>query len=445
MAEPWNESYVERRQELTRRLQDQLVEVLQLDCEPREVGRDTPLFGAGLGLDSIDAVAIAATVESEFGVAVNDGDIQVFRSVNTIVDFVLAAQGEMPPGWAPSIPRDDPGDSDREAHPEYWALREAVGLLDLSPSCPIHLPSPDWGEVLDRELGSPILDLAVGDLRHTAWLDELGRVVDLLWVGRSTEGYLLISEGRSRDFWRRELADLEASLPVECPELEVPTVIGPAALEVVVDLLGDDLLRLGYGEIGEATWRGTELPVMRLGGTGELEYRFPVDAGLAAELVRELRSVGEPHGLRACDAGALPTLHLEMKSIDVRTMVPAGTGPAALDLHWMVAGTDSTFRGREAYRASLDSAPRRSVLLVAPRDRTLESAARGQVLRHGRRTVGEVWTARFSPRLGAILSLGFVDDDVAWPGLELDSEAGPWLCLSAPAFLTRSVLDSLAV
>jgi acyl carrier protein len=77
-----------RRYELSQRMKCVLIERLSLQLEPEEIANDSPLFGSGLGLDSVDALEIAIAVETEFGVAITDEDLHAFRSVNTILDFI---------------------------------------------------------------------------------------------------------------------------------------------------------------------------------------------------------------------------------------------------------------------------------------------------------------------------------------------------------------------
>ena len=54
---------------------------------------DDPLFGSGLGLDSLDALQLAMAVEERFGIQVPDGDDgkRVFASVSALADFVRRA------------------------------------------------------------------------------------------------------------------------------------------------------------------------------------------------------------------------------------------------------------------------------------------------------------------------------------------------------------------
>lgn len=85
-------AYAAHRKDLTHRLKETLVERLDLDRHSDEIPDDCLLFGVGLGLDSVDALEILVAVESEFGIRVEDSDMQEIRSVNSIVDLVLSRQ-----------------------------------------------------------------------------------------------------------------------------------------------------------------------------------------------------------------------------------------------------------------------------------------------------------------------------------------------------------------
>lgn len=68
-----------------------LVEELNLeDIAPEEIEDDAPLFGEGLGLDSLDAVEVVVLLEKFFGVEVKDLDEgrEAFQSINTLVAFI---------------------------------------------------------------------------------------------------------------------------------------------------------------------------------------------------------------------------------------------------------------------------------------------------------------------------------------------------------------------
>jgi acyl carrier protein len=79
--------------ELKTRLKELIVEAANLqNVDPRSIDEGAPIFGAGLGLDSLDALQLAMSHEEKFGVRVPEGDEgrSVFASVNAIADYVLA-------------------------------------------------------------------------------------------------------------------------------------------------------------------------------------------------------------------------------------------------------------------------------------------------------------------------------------------------------------------
>jgi acyl carrier protein len=82
---------------MDRALRDEIKELLirALDLRGRtaaEIEDDAPLFGAGLGLDSLDALELAVAIEDRFGVAVPDGDEgrRVFASIAALAEHVQA-------------------------------------------------------------------------------------------------------------------------------------------------------------------------------------------------------------------------------------------------------------------------------------------------------------------------------------------------------------------
>ena len=81
--------------ELKQRIKQALIEELDLRGKTAaDIDDAAPLFGEGLGLDSLDALQLAMAIEERFGVAVPEGDAGrvVFASVNAIAEFVLRAQ-----------------------------------------------------------------------------------------------------------------------------------------------------------------------------------------------------------------------------------------------------------------------------------------------------------------------------------------------------------------
>ena len=77
--------------ELRQKIKELIVSSLRLEgVEPASIADDSPLFGAGLGLDSIDALELVVALEQGFGIKIADGEVgkEAFASVNTLAEFV---------------------------------------------------------------------------------------------------------------------------------------------------------------------------------------------------------------------------------------------------------------------------------------------------------------------------------------------------------------------
>ena len=82
------------REELEEKLKELVVSSLDLeDITAADIETDIPLFGEGLGLDSIDALELGMAVKKAFGVVFSQDPADnkaIFRSVKTLADFIQA-------------------------------------------------------------------------------------------------------------------------------------------------------------------------------------------------------------------------------------------------------------------------------------------------------------------------------------------------------------------
>jgi acyl carrier protein len=82
-------------EELIQKLKEEIIEVLNLEeMEPEDIETDAPLFGEGLGLDSIDALELIVLLEKNYGIKIEDpkDGRKIFFSVRTMAEYITENQ-----------------------------------------------------------------------------------------------------------------------------------------------------------------------------------------------------------------------------------------------------------------------------------------------------------------------------------------------------------------
>jgi aminomethyltransferase len=296
--------------------------------------------------------------------------------------------------------------------PEHTAVREAVGVFDVS-----HLGK---GVVRGAAGGTSALDfvndrltndlrrIGPGQAQYTLCCDDAsGGVVDdlIAYVRSEEEVFLVPNAANSSQVVGRLAADAPAGISVGDlhHSLAVLAVQGPRSPELV-ESLGLPAAH-GYMAFEAARWEGRTVVVCRTGYTGERGYELLPAAEDAGDLWDALLDAGGELGAVPCGLGARDTLRTEMGyplhgqdlSLDITPVQARAT--------WAVGWKKPRFWGREALLAERERGADRYL-------RGLESLDRGiprphmTVSRDGAR-VGEVTSGTFSPtrRVGIGLAL----------------------------------------
>lgn len=78
---------------LIKELKENIIAVLNLEgMKPEDIENDAPLFGEGLGLDSIDALELIVLMEKNYGIKLEDPakGREIFKSISTMAAFIQA-------------------------------------------------------------------------------------------------------------------------------------------------------------------------------------------------------------------------------------------------------------------------------------------------------------------------------------------------------------------
>lgn len=105
------EAYVARREALLDAIRAVLVDELRVPLPPEQIDPDTPLFGTGLALDSIDAVDLVVGIEQRTGVRVSDDEAGrlALRTLNMAVSYIIASERVIASEQSPAGEQEPPG------------------------------------------------------------------------------------------------------------------------------------------------------------------------------------------------------------------------------------------------------------------------------------------------------------------------------------------------
>lgn len=232
---------------------------------------------------------------------------------------------------------------------EHKAVREAVGMFDLTHLGKVEVLGAGALTVLQRALSNDVSRVEVGQAQYNLVLTPDGGIVDDLIVYRTDpENYLVVPNAanteRVTDILGEEVYDDVAVIPRE--DLATLAVQGPRAMDLVGGLF-PDATALAYMHNLNATYRDQPVTVARSGYTGEVGFELFVSGDLAPALWSELVEAGRPMGLQAAGLGARDTLRLEMGYPLHGNDIADDRTPIEAKLSWAVAFEKGEFTGRD--------------------------------------------------------------------------------------------------
>jgi aminomethyltransferase len=315
---------------------------------------------------------------------------------------------------------------------EYWACREKVAIMDLSPLRKWEVLGPDAEALIQLAITRDARRLSVGQVTYTAVCNETGGMIDDATVYRLGQDNFRFVGGDEYDgIWLKELADrheLKVWVKPSTDQLHNVAVQGPASRELLKEIVWtpptqtslEDLkwFRFTIGRI--KTYDGIPIVVSRTGYTGELGYEVwchPSDGPAVWDAIWE---VGAAHGLTPLGLEALDILRIESGLIfagyefdDQVDPFEAGIG-FAVDLR-----TEEDFVGRAALEER-KAHPQR--VLVGLELEGNETAGHGDEVYVGRQRVGVVTSGTRSPVLKQNIALARVA--VQYADLDTKVEVG---------------------
>jgi aminomethyltransferase len=296
--------------------------------------------------------------------------------------------------------------------PEHMAVREDVGVFDVSHMGEIETAGPQALELLQRLVSNDLSRVPVGGAQYGVLCREDGGVLDDLFTYRlDADRWLTVTNAanheRDLEWWRVHARDYDAQVDDRIEDYAMLAVQGPRAREVVQAISDSPL----PPRMTATTRRlaGAEALVCGTGYTGEEGVELLLAPADAPALWDEMTRRGAtPAGLAARD-----TLRLEACYHLYGNDLSTERGPIEAGLGWCCK-EDTRFVGSEAVRAVRAAGPRETLVAF-----TIDGpgiARQGNPITGG----GVVTSGTLSPCLGRGVGLAYVPAEHAAVGTRLE-------------------------
>jgi len=243
---------------------------------------------------------------------------------------------------------------------EYWAIRAAAALLDVSPLFKYRIRGRDAALLVDRVVTRDVRHLEVGRVVYTPWCEERGKVLDDGTLTRLAEDEFRLTAAEPNLRWlHQNAAGLAVTIEDVSDTMAALAVQGPASREILKAAVEADVDGLRFFHATSGTIRGIPVSLTRTGYTGDLGFELWLEARHAEAVWDHLMERGRPYGLAPCGMLALDVARIEagLLLIEVdyvparKALIEARTSsPFELGLGWTVKLEKPYFVGQSALR-----------------------------------------------------------------------------------------------
>jgi aminomethyltransferase len=298
---------------------------------------------------------------------------------------------------------------------EYWACREKLAVMDLSPLRKWEVLGPDAETLIQRIVTRDIRKLAVGQVVYTALCNETGGMIDDATVFRLGQDNFRFVGGDEYDgVWMTDVAEregLRAWIKPSTDQLHNLAVQGPLSREALESFVWTPptqpslaelkWFRFLIGRIGG--FDGVPIIVSRTGYTGELGYEVFCHPSDGEAVWDAIWAAGEPRGMKPLGLEALDILRIESGLIFAGYEFDDQVDPFEAGIGFTVAlANEEDFIGRDALLQRKEHPQRQLVGLEIDSN---EVAGHGDEVYVERRRVGVVTSGVRSPTLRKTIAL----------------------------------------
>lgn len=292
---------------------------------------------------------------------------------------------------------------------EHTAVREAVGLFDVSHLGKIDVAGPGAADFVNTCLSADIERISPGRGQYTMACDPAGGVVDdmIAYLYGPDRVFLVPNAANSAEVASRLDAEAPDGVAVNDRhhDFALLAVQGPNSAQLLRNLSVPDDHE--YMSFSDADLAGTSVVVCRTGYTGEHGYEIVVPVADAEKVWDAITVAGADLGLKPAGLGARDTLRTEMGYPLHGHELSMEVSPVQARAGWAVGWKKPRFWGREALSAEREAGPKRRLWGLEATGRGIPRA--DMVVYSGDTEVGRTTSGTFSPTKKVGIALALLD------------------------------------
>ncbi len=311
---------------------------------------------------------------------------------------------------------------------EIQAVRQSVGLIDVSTLGKLRFTGPGVPTLLERIYTNQWKNLGMGRARYGVMCNDEGIILDdgvTARVGEQEWYTTTTTSGAGAMFewiqWWMQSGWGEGVHLNNLTEVNAAfNLAGPNARQVLRQLTEADISNAAfpYMHMRDLRVAGVPCRVLRIGFTGELSYEIHCPSGYALHVWQALMAAGREFGIRPFGVEAQRVLRLEKAHIIVSQDTDALTDPFAADMAWAVKLDKPDFLGKRTYLRISADGPKQRLVGFKTADSGIVPEEGLQIVRRGAsgkwdEIIGWVTSCKFSPTLNETIGLCWLPAEVA--------------------------------
>ena len=327
---------------------------------------------------------------------------------------------------------------------EVKAVREGVGIMDVTAFTKVLIEGPDAYALLDR-LTANRMPQQVGSITLSHMLNRAGRIeleTTILRMGED-QFYLVCAaffEQRLLDHLAHHRGNETAKITALSNDWSALSLNGPQSRNLLASCTDADLSNAGFRWLSaqQITVAGHEIWALRMSYAGELGWEFHMPATACLDVYNALWAAGEAYGIADYGSFAMNAMRMEKAFKGAGELTNEVTLAEANVLRF--ARMDKAYLGRD--KTLNTDLPWVCAYLEIEPDGHADGHG-GEAVLHNGRVVGSTASVAYGPTVGKILAFAYVKPEAAEPGtaLEVIIHGSPRAArvLAAPAYDPNSL------